>query len=126
MLRETPLFDTLHSELAIVLEETRDDEIDADRLATQMLENDGDSWLLIGLTEAATAVLTYNRLMKSIIRTPIERDRLDGNGRRQIDRRRTEGQVLESVQQLGRGYFDWVHPRYRGYSMQNIALNERD
>ncbi|RBI59801.1 hypothetical protein DMJ13_22100 [halophilic archaeon] len=113
MLRETPLFDILLSELAIVLEETRDDEIDADRLATLILDNDGDTWLLIGLTEDATAVLTDNRLMNSIIRTPIERDSLDGNGRRHIDRQRTEGQVLESVQQLGRAYFDWVHPRYR-------------
>ncbi|WP_227380903.1 hypothetical protein [Haladaptatus halobius] len=95
------------------MEETRDEEIDAERLATRILDNDGDTWLLIGLTEGATAVLTYNRLMNSIIRTPIERDSPDGNGRRQIDRRRTEGQVLESAQQLGQEYFDWVHPRYR-------------
>ncbi|GAA0241774.1 hypothetical protein ACFFQF_26725 [Haladaptatus pallidirubidus] len=78
-----------------------------------MLENDKDTWLLIGLTEGATAVLTYNRLMNSITRTPIEHDSLDGNGCRQIDHRRTEGQVLESVQQLGKEYFDWAHPRYR-------------
>ncbi|WP_227379991.1 hypothetical protein [Haladaptatus halobius] len=77
-----------------------------------MLDNDGGKWLMIGLTEGPTVVLTYNRLMNSIIRTPTERDSLDGNGRRQLDRRRTEGHVLESVQQLGREYFDWVHPRY--------------
>ncbi len=77
-----PLFDTLHSELAIVLEETRDDEITAERLATRMLDSDGGKWLMIGLTEGPTVVLTYNRLMNSIIRTPIERDSLDGNGRR--------------------------------------------
>ncbi|GAA0196421.1 hypothetical protein ACFFQF_32990 [Haladaptatus pallidirubidus] len=51
--------------------------------------------------------------MNSITRTPIEADGLDGSGSRHIDRKRTEGQVLESVQQLGSGYFDWVHPRYR-------------
>ncbi|WP_227379723.1 hypothetical protein [Haladaptatus halobius] len=51
--------------------------------------------------------------MNLITQTPIETDRLDGNGSRHIDRRRTEGQVLESVQQLGKEYFDWVHPRYR-------------
>jgi hypothetical protein len=113
MLRETALFDALHSELAIVLEETRDGEIDADRVAARLLENDGARRLLIGVTEDAPAVLTYNRLMNSITRTPIEADGLDGSGSRHIDRQRTEGQVLESVQQLGREYFDWVHPRYR-------------
>ncbi|GAA0260266.1 hypothetical protein ACFFQF_23925 [Haladaptatus pallidirubidus] len=74
MFRETVLFDTLHSELAIVLKETRDDEIDADRLATRMLDNDGDKRLLIGLTKGATAVLTDNRLTNSITRTPIDGD----------------------------------------------------
>ncbi|WP_227380381.1 hypothetical protein [Haladaptatus halobius] len=113
LLRETALFDTLHSELAIVLEETRDDEIDVDRLATRLLDNDGDKWLIIGLTEGATAVLAYDRLMNSITRTLIETDGLDGNRGRHIDHKRTEGQVLESVQQLGRAYFNWVHPRYR-------------
>ncbi|WP_227377771.1 hypothetical protein [Haladaptatus halobius] len=59
MLRETALFDTLHSEPAIVLEETRANEIDAEQIATRLLENDGDKRLIIGLTESATAVLTY-------------------------------------------------------------------
>jgi hypothetical protein len=57
---------------SIVLKETRNDDIDADRLATRMFDNDGDKWLIISLTEAATTVLTYNRLMNSITRTPIE------------------------------------------------------
>lgn len=101
------------NELAIVLEETREDEIEADRLAMRMLENHEDKRLLIGLSEGATAVLTYDRLMNSISRTPIEINRVDDNGSRHIDRRRTEGQVLESVQQLGNDYFNWVYPRYR-------------
>jgi hypothetical protein len=96
------------SEFAIVLDQTREDEIDADRLATRMLENDEDKRLLIGLSEGATAVLIYDRLMNSISRTPIEINRVDDNGSRHIDRRRTEGQVLRSVQQLGSDYFNWV------------------
>ncbi|SIR98593.1 hypothetical protein SAMN05421858_4992 [Haladaptatus litoreus] len=36
MLRETTLFDALQRELAIVLDETRDDESDAEQLATRM------------------------------------------------------------------------------------------
>ncbi len=113
MLRELAVFDTLHSKLVIILDETRDDGIDAERLATRMLENDGNRRLLIGVTEGATAVLTYNRLMNSITRTLIEIDRPDGNGSRHIDRKRTEEQVLEALQLLGSDYFDWVHPRYR-------------
>ncbi len=66
-----------------------------------MLDNDGDKWLIIGLTEVATAVYTYDRLMNSITRTPIETTSLDGNESRHIDRKRTERQVLESVHQLG-------------------------
>ncbi|WP_266080824.1 hypothetical protein [Haladaptatus caseinilyticus] len=62
---------------------------------------DKEKRLLIGIIEGATAVLTYNRVMNSITRTPIETDRLDVSGSRHIDRQRTEGQVLESVQQLG-------------------------
>ncbi|GAA0242096.1 hypothetical protein ACFFQF_26920 [Haladaptatus pallidirubidus] len=100
MLRETALFDTLHSELAIVLEETQDKELSADRLTTRILENDGDSWLLIGLVEGAPAVLTYNRLMNSITRTPIETDRLAGNRSQHIDRQRTEGKYLNQSNSL--------------------------
>ncbi|SIR69115.1 hypothetical protein SAMN05421858_3369 [Haladaptatus litoreus] len=68
MLRETALFDALHSELAIALEETRDDEIDADRVAARLLENDGARRLLIGIIEGAIAVdLIVRRSVRTIL-----------------------------------------------------------
>lgn len=110
MFRDTALFNILHRELVDAFEEHRD--IDADMLATMILENDGDNWLVIGLIEDAQAVLTYNRVMESITKTPIENDRLDGNAKHQIDRQRSEGQVVESIQGLGPEFFAWIHPRY--------------
>jgi hypothetical protein len=111
MLRETVLFDALQSELAAVLDDHR--EIDSDRVATTILENDGQRKLTIGIVDDGHAVLTYNRLMNSISKTPIESDGLDGNGSHHVDRQRTEGQVLEAVQGLGSEFFTWMHPRYR-------------
>jgi hypothetical protein len=111
MLRETVLFDALHSELAAVLDDCR--EIDSDRVATIILENDCNEMLTIGVVEGGSAVLTYNRLVNSISKTPIKSDRLDGNRTSHIDRRRTEEQVLEAVQGLGPQFFSWIHPRYR-------------
>lgn len=58
---ESALFDALHSDLAIVLKETRDDGVDAKRLATWMLENDGDRQLMIGVIEGTIAASIYNR-----------------------------------------------------------------
>lgn len=42
MLRETALFDALQSELAIVLDEPRDDESDVEWLTILLFENDGN------------------------------------------------------------------------------------
>ncbi|WP_150123021.1 hypothetical protein [Haladaptatus sp. R4] len=89
MLRETVLFDALHSELAAMLDDHR--EIDSDRVATTILENDGQRMLTIGIVG----------------------DGLDGNGSHHVDRQRTEGQVPEAVQGLGPEFFTWMYLRYR-------------
>ena len=51
MLRETELLDTIHSELAIESDKTRDDESDPERLTTWILGNNEDRRLLIGAIE---------------------------------------------------------------------------
>lgn len=63
--------------------------IDAEWLAIRLFKNDGDNWLIFSLTEDATAVLTNDKLMNSILQTVIETNRSDGNGSQHIGGRRT-------------------------------------
>lgn len=111
------------ADLAATIRDARAD-VDAERLATALLDWDEHHRFLVGVHDDAGKAVYYDRMVSLVHSFPVPEGHVDASSAVESDRAHDRAAVAAYVHERGTAHWDWIHPRYRWVFDDAMAVGD--